>query len=57
MNTKFTELLVGSYDVMQLINVWLYSVGEGAVLDAVFDHFLHPVPSGFDKIIKEKSLL
>jgi len=32
-------------------------VGEGAVLDAIFDKFLHPIPSGFDKIIKEKSLL
>ncbi|CAL8127335.1 unnamed protein product [Orchesella dallaii] len=32
-------------------------VDEGAVLDVIFDSFLHPPPSGFDKIMKEKSIL
>jgi len=32
-------------------------VEAGAVLDVVFDKFLHNPPSGFDKIMKEKSIL
>jgi len=32
-------------------------VDEGAVLDVVFDSFSHSPPPGFDRIMKEKSLL
>jgi len=32
-------------------------VDDGAVLDAIFDGFSFPLPSGFDRIIKEKSIL
>jgi len=32
-------------------------VHEGAVLDVIFDGFSYPPPIGFDKIMKEKSLL
>ena len=30
---------------------------DGAIIDAVFDSFRHPPPSGFDRIMVEKALL
>lgn len=30
---------------------------DGAIIDAVFDSFRHPLPSGFDRIMVEKALL
>ena len=34
-----------------------FSVDEGAILDAVFENFNHPTPSGFERIMIEKALL
>ena len=34
-----------------------FSVDEGAILDAVFEKFNHPTPSGFERIMIEKALL
>jgi len=34
-----------------------FYVDEGAVLDVMFDDFSYPPPSGFDRIMKEKSIL
>ena len=33
------------------------AVDEGAILDAVFENFNHPTPSGFERIMIEKALL
>lgn len=33
------------------------TVDDGAVLDVVFDNFVHDPPPGFDKIMLEQSLL
>ena len=36
---------------------FLFSVDDGAIIDAVFDSFRHSLPSGFDRIMVEKALL
>jgi hypothetical protein len=35
----------------------VFFVDEGAILDAVFENFNHPTPSGFERIMIEKALL
>ena len=35
----------------------LFSVDEGAILDCIFENFLHQPPNGFERIMIEKALL
>ena len=35
----------------------VWSVDEGAIIDAQFSHFYHEPPEGFEEIMIEKSLL
>lgn len=42
---------------MALILQFYISVDDGAIIDAVFDSFRNPPPSGFDRIMVEKALL
>jgi len=34
-----------------------FTVDDGAVLDVAFEEFVHNLPSGYDKIMLEQSLL
>ena len=36
---------------------WTLTVDDGAVLDMAFEDFAHNLPSGYDKIMLEQSLL
>lgn len=40
-----------------LFTINFVTVDDGAVLDVVFDNFVHDPPPGFDKIMLEQSLL
>ena len=39
------------------INILFFSVDEGAILDCIFENFLHQPPNGFERIMIEKALL
>lgn len=49
--TFFRLLLVGCQ------NNFFILVDEGAILDAVFEQFSYPPPTGFERIMIEKSVL